>query len=230
MSVTKNQRIPLVATRIEQDQPGYFSIFFARPEHFTFEAGDWIDIGFDGRTLKGGITYSLSSSPLESDLRITFREGVSEFKRALQAITPGERLFISQYGNDYDFRLNKNQSSILIAGGVGIAPFRSMLHEMHEQHAANDVQLIYLNQNEQFLFKTELDAWVTSMPNLAISYIATKNINRKKREKLVLSLIKNRNHNFYISGPPSMVENNEHLLIDAGVDIRDIRIDSFGGY
>ena len=101
---------------------------------------------------------------------------------------------------------------------------------MHENRDKNDVLLIYLNQSDQFLFKTELETWSGSLPNLTISYIVTKDINRKKREKLILSLIKNQNQNFYISGPTGMVESNEHLLIDSGVQVRNIRIDSFGGY
>lgn len=228
--VTKNQNIELIALRNESEQPGYRSIFFARPINFDFEAGDWIDIQFSGQKLNGGITYSVSSSPTEGDIRITFREGISEFKKALQSIQPNERLFISQYGNDYDFQLKMNQSSVLIAGGVGIAPFRSMIKAMFDNGDMNSVTLIYLNQNDNFLFKDQLDIWAKALPNLSIEYISTKEINRKKREKLLLSLIKNPNQNFYISGPPAMVESNEHLLIDAGVKVRDIRIDSFGGY
>ena len=228
--VTKNQYTPLKFTRLNEDQLGYLSVYFTRPTSFTFEAGDWVDIQFEGRELKGGITYSISSSPTESDLRISFREGISEFKKALQNISPDDRLFINQYGNDYDFQLKKNQSSVLIAGGIGIAPFRSMIKEMYDTGARNDVTLIYLNQNDHFLFKTELDLWAAALPNVQVHYFSTKDINRKKREKLILSLIKNLNQNFYISGPPGMVEPNEHLLIDNGVNVRDIRIDSFGGY
>jgi ferredoxin-NADP reductase len=230
MMVTKNQHIELMALRVEAEQLNHWSVYFNRPTNFAFEAGDWIDIQFEDRPLTGGITYSISSSPTEGDLRITFREGLSEFKKALQSVQPDDRLFISQYGNDYGFQLKKNQSSVLIAGGVGIAPFRSMLKEMFDAHAKNDVTLIYLNQNDSFLFKDELDMWSGSLPNLSIAYISTKDINRKKREKLILSLIKNPRQNFYISGPPGMVEANEHLLIDNGVQVRDIRIDSFGGY
>lgn len=228
--VTKDQHITLEPIKVEIDQPGYLSVYFKRPRHFEFEAGDWVDLCFDGKELKGGITYSISSSPTEQEVRISFREGVSEFKRALQTITAANAIYISQYGNDYDFRLHKHQSNILIAGGIGIAPFRSMIKEMYDNKHSNDVTLIYLNQNDEFLFKEELDVWASAMPNLSIHYIVTKEINRKKREKLILSLIKSPHQNFYISGPPSMVENNEHLLIDNGVQIRDIRIDSFGGY
>jgi ferredoxin-NADP reductase len=228
--VTKNQHLELIALRNESEQIGYRSVYFARPMNFTFAAGDWIDIQFDGRKLNGGITYSIASSPTEGDLRITYREGISEFKQALRSIQSHERLFVSQYGNDYDFRLKKTQSSVLIAGGVGIAPFRSMIKEMFDSKDMNTVTLIYLNQNDSFLFKDELDAWAKALPNLSISYISTKEINRKKREKLILSLIKNTSQNFYISGPPAMVESNEHLLIDAGVQVGDIRIVSFVGY
>lgn len=195
-----------------------------------FEPGDWMDLYLEDRELRGGATYSLSSSPTEPELRITFREGVSERKRALQSASEGDAWYISQYGNDYGFQLKNHQSSVLIAGGVGSAPFRSMLKQLYDTQGTDDVQLLYLNQTEDFLFKDELDTWSRELPNLSIVYITTSEINRKKREKLILSLIKNRNQNFYISGPPGMVEANEHLLIDNGVPVRNIRIDSFGGY
>jgi ferredoxin-NADP reductase len=228
--VTKNQHIMLVVRRLEADVAGYYSIYFDRPNNFIFEAGDWIDIRSEGEPLRGGTTYSISSSPTEKQIRITFREGMSEFKRALQSVKPGDRFIISQYGNDYGLQLKKNQSSVLIAGGIGIAPFRSMLKEMYDNRDKNDITLIYLNQSEYFLFKDELDMWSKYLPTLSISYINTKEIQRKKREKRILSFIKSPHQNFYISGPPGMVESNEHLLIDAGVKVNDVRIDSFSGY
>lgn len=229
--VTKNQNLALLVKHVEAESSGYLSVYFHRPVNFVFEAGDWIDISFGGKQLSGGNTYSLSSSPTETDLRITLREGISELKRALQSAQPNDQWYITQYGNDYKFQLNKSRASTLIAGGVGIAPFRSMLKEMFDHNDKNEVSLLYLNQAESFLFRDELDVWAKKLPNLTITYIATKELNRKKREKLLLSLIKGPEQNFYISGPPTMVESNEHLLIDhAGVQVRNIRIDSFGGY
>jgi ferredoxin-NADP reductase len=230
MSVIKNQYIQLTVLKVETEINNHWSVYFSRPANFVFDTGDWIDIEFKNRTLKGGFTYSISSSPTESDLRITFRDGISEFKQALQSLLPGDKTYITQYGNSYKFQLNKNQSSLLIAGGVGIAPFRSMIKEMYDHTDTNTVTLIYLNQTKDFLFKDELDMWSAKLPNVEIVYICTKDINRKKREKCIQSLIKNINQNFYISGPPGMVDSNEHLLIDMGVRIQDIRIDSFGGY
>jgi ferredoxin-NADP reductase len=228
--VTKNVKIYLTFNRIVNDVDDCWSIFFERPKDFVFEAGDWIDIQFEDRELNGGITYSISSSPTESEIRITFKSGLSEFKRALQDISVRDTIYINQYGNDYNFQLKKYQSSVLIAGGIGIAPFRSMVKEMHDSHDPNEVLLIYLNKNDNFLFKEELDFWAKQLPNVTIDYVSTKDITRKKREKRILSLIKDKDSNFYISGPPAMIEANEHFLIDNGVRVKDIRIDSFGGY
>lgn len=228
--VHKDQQIELVAKSVQHETPNHRSVFFHRPPGFVFEAGDWVDIEFEGRKLGGGKTYSISSSPTESDIRITLRDGLSELKKVLESLKDGEKFVITQYGNDYGFQLRSNRSSVLIAGGVGIAPFRSMLKEMYDNHDPNEVTLIYLNQNDNFLFKEELNEWEEKLPNVTIHYIETKLLNRKKREKLILSLIKDQRQHFYIAGPPGMVESMEHLLLDSGVLLKNIRIDSFGGY
>ncbi len=228
--VFKDQTINIIVTNIQQEQSVYWSIYFRRPINFVFEAGDWIDIVFLGHDLAGGRTFSISSSPTESDIRISFRAGVSPMKQTLQSVKVGDVLLITQYGNDYGFQLKQNQPSVLIAGGVGIAPFRSMMKQLYDTYAMSEVHLIYLNQTDAFLFRKELNEWSANLPHVSVSYIVTKGINRKKREKLILAMINSINQNFYIAGPPSMVESNEHLLIDMGVTVRNIRIDSFSGY
>ncbi len=230
MGVTRNLSTRLTVLEVYEEDSVHTSVLFTRPANFTFTAGDWMDIGFKDKTLKGGRTYSLSSSPTESDLRITFRRGVSEYKQALEQLHGGECLYITQYGNSYDLQLKKNQSSFLIAGGVGIAPFRSILKQMYDHQDKNDVTLLYLNQTNNFLFKEELAQWDKALPNLTVRYVCTKDIKRKQREKLISSLIKRTDQNFYLSGPPAMVEASEHLLIDLGMRIDDIRIDVFDGY
>ena len=142
----------------------------------------------------------------------------------MQSIKPGDEMYISQYGNDYDFQLNQNRSSVLIAGGVGIAPFRGMLKEMLDMHSKNEVSLIYLNQNETFLFQDEINNWSATIPNLTVTYINTKDINRKKREKFIQSLIKDVVQNFYISGPPGIGRKKYNSLFFQANDIPNINL------
>jgi len=229
--VNKNVKINLTVQGIEPINDTAMSVFFERPIGFEYEPGDWVDLNFQGGNPKGGITYSLSSSPTENVLSITFKLGISPFKRRLQSLQPGDEMYISQYGNDYGFHLKENRSSVLIAGGIGIAPFRSMLKEMSDSGSKNNVQLLYLNKDASYIFADELDNWKNQLPNIDVRYIDTRQLSRKKREKLLTELINKNAHHYFIAGPEGMVEATEHLLIDdMGISPKDIRIDSFGGY
>jgi len=229
--VTRNVNILLVVHKAVRLNDTAMSIYFDRPIGFSFEPGDWIDLNFRGGNPSGGTTYSLSSSPTENLLSVTFKTGISPFKQRLQSLGMGDELYISQYGNDYDFRLMDNRSSVLIAGGIGIAPFRSMLKELFDTTNQTDVQLIYLDKAAPFVFEIEINYWQQALPNLQVTYIETNQLNRKKREQLLRSTINQTARRYFIAGPEGMVEATEHLLIDAlGIDTKDIRIDSFGMY
>jgi ferredoxin-NADP reductase len=213
-----------------QETPGYRSIIFERPRGFEYESGDWIDIKSPIKDLKGGRTYSLSSSPTEPDLMITFKEGLSEMKRTLAASKPDDMFIVFQYGNAYQFTIKPHKATILIAGGVGVAPFRSMMKEIFDTRDMSELSLVYLNKTSEFLYAKELSEWSLLLPNLHSSYIVTEGLKRKDHDKAILSLIHSPQQFFYIAGPEGMVETTEHLLLDNGVSLDNIQIDSFGSY
>ncbi|MBD8606776.1 FAD-dependent oxidoreductase [Aeromicrobium sp. CFBP 8757] len=221
--------IELRVLHVRAETPQHLSIVFERPRGFDYEAGDWIDLAFADE-LRGGRTYSLSSSPTEPDLMITFKEGQSEVKRALAGATPGDRMRITAYGNDYEFQLAEHRDSVLIAGGVGVAPFRSMMKEMVDARRSGSLELVYLNGTDDFLFKDELDAWQAELPDARVDYIVTKGLKRKDRERMLREIISVTAHLYYVAGAEGMIESTEALLDTMGVDHDDIRIDSFGGY
>lgn len=229
MPVTKNTSIPITALSLQLLAPNYYILAFERPPQFEYTAGDWIDLEFFP-AVRGGKTYSLSSSPTEPQLSITFRAGLSQLKQRLATMQPGDSATIVQYGNDYDFQLQPARASTLIAGGVGIAPFRSMLKNLSDIHGRADVQLLYLNTTNDFLFQKEINTWQQKQPNLRVEYIATKELSRKKREKQMTSLLTDTNRQFYIAGSPGMVASTQVLLAKLGVAERDIKTDIFGGY
>lgn len=221
--------IPLTVTAVRSEAPGHRSLVFARPPRFEYEAGDWIDLGFSPN-LTGGKTYSLSSSPTEPDLMITFKEGLSGIKRTLQGAQQGDEYRITAYGNDYDFALRQHRSSVLVAGGVGIAPFRSMLAEMADTNSPEVAHLLYLNRSPEFLFQAELDAWRTQLTNVTIELLTTDGMKRRDRTVPIRACVSDSVHYYYVSGPPAMVESTEEVLMQAGVDHDDIRVDIFSGY
>ena len=221
--------IELTVKEVRAETPQHVSVVYERPRGFDYEPGDWVDLDF-GTEFKGGKTYSLSSSPTEPDLMVTFKEGLSQVKIALAGSAPGDTVRITAYGNDYEFHLNEHRNSVLIAGGVGVAPFRSMLKEMVDRQSLGQVEMVYLNQSDDFLFKDEFDTWQRQLANAHIDYVMTKGLKRKDREKLLRDVISVDAHHYFIAGPEGMIESTEALLDTMSVNHDDIRIDSFGGY
>ena len=202
---------------------------FRRPARFDYLPGDWIEFAFDPPR-RGGPVYSLSSSPTEADLVITFREGVSEIKRLLAAVRPGDRLRVVEFGNDYGFTMKQHRPSVLIAGGVGVAPFRSMLKQVADTGGGNTIQLIYLNQTDHFLFRDEFDAWARQDSSLSVTYIVTAEVKRKDRERMLRASMAPDGADFYVSGPPGMVDSTVKLLVVNGVQSQRVKVDRFDGY
>ena len=223
-----HESYPLIVTATQPETPGYRSVFFGRPRGFSFMAGDWMDVTMPADQPAGGTTYSFASSPDEPDLRITFRDGRSPFKLVLQSVQAGDRFLITEYGNDYGFQLNEHRPSTLIAGGVGVTPFRSMLSQMVAERSRNSVQLIYLNTSADFLYRAELDAWEQELPGLTVRYVPTRDLKRKGRERRLRELIADPQQQFYVSGPSGMVESTRQALAAFGVADRDIKVDDFG--
>lgn len=84
----KDVDIELVVKGVRPETPQHVTLDFERPRGFDYEAGDWLEFEFTP-VLRGGPTYSFSSSPTEADLSITFKEGLSEVKQALAGSRPG---------------------------------------------------------------------------------------------------------------------------------------------
>ncbi len=76
----------------------------------------------------------------------------------------------------------------------------------------------------------ELDEWLKKMPDVSMTTVITSNITKKERIKILAKSIVDTDCTCYIAGPEAMVENTEHILLDLGVRVDAIKIDSFSGY
>ena len=141
-----------------RDSSDCMSIVFDRPQGLSFNAGDWLDIRFPDFDLAVGRTFSFASAPTEADLRITFRIGRTPFKRRLEAVVAGETLLVTQYGSN-GFLLDRGSPAVFLAGGVGIAPFRSMIKDVIDHRDQVPMTLIHVNRTEDAPFREELLGW-----------------------------------------------------------------------
>lgn len=200
-----------------------FSLIFEKPEDFNFYPGQYLDYELNNDTR----AFTIAASPTENFLMLTTKKGISEFKKALEKLNPGDEIQISHPAGT--FILDETEPTVFLAGGVGITPFRSMLKYAVDKNLKMPIKLIYLNSDDNFTFKQDLDIWQKQLKHLKIYYINTSKQNRLDKETLKSYLL-NLKSIFYLAGPPKMIGSFEKMLSDLGVDEVNIRTDSFDGY
>ena len=220
--------IPLVV-KAKYENGDYVSIIFKKPHGLIFDSGNWMDIRFLTPDLATGKTYSFASSPTEPDIMIGLRKGVSKFKKALEQLKSGDIILITQYGSN-GFLFNKRFSSVFIAGGIGITPFRSMIKYAIDTDSKTDIHLIFQNHIYDFPYKDEFEKWASEYSNLKITYVATEKEGRLTNQKLTQLIPEITDKMYYIAGSPGMVNGTAHKLHELNVKNDNIKTDSFDGY
>src|SRR5450759_281314 len=109
------------------------SFRFERLVDWSYGAGQFVDVTLldPPETDAEGNTrgFTISSAPRENVIQITTRLRDTAFKRVPQQIPLGTEVKIE--GPFGDFRLHRAaRPAVLLAGGIGITPFRSILVEM----------------------------------------------------------------------------------------------------
>ncbi|MEK7617091.1 MAG: FAD-dependent oxidoreductase [Patescibacteria group bacterium] len=236
----------LKAKKIKKETKGIFSLILEKPENFMFYPGQFLDIELPVNDPKGNTRIlSISSSPSEDFIMLTFKLTSSPFNKKLQDLKVGD-LISSSYPAG-TVVIDDSSPIIFMAGGIGIAPHRSMIKWAVDQSRLNrdqklnlPITLIYSNSDSDFIFKKELDQWVKTYPKLTIHYIVTSKDGRLDSEKLKLYPIPYLRGAeassaytlypiFYLAGPPSMVDDFENILLNLGIDETSIRTDRFDG-
>src|SRR5690606_32119194 len=122
--------------------------------------------------------------------------------------------------------LKENQPTLLIAGGMGITPFRSILNEV-EAKGNRDIKniiLLYMSSEKAFLFRDEF----ARKEFVNVEYLDS-------REDLHLLIdefinIHNNKGKYFISGSQSMVDSVSTYIKNKNISKRNIKFDYFYGY
>ena len=106
----------------------------SRPTGFSFQAGQFIRVVLYGKSgRKESRYFSLSSAPSDPYIEFTAHIRQSVFKKLLQGLRHGD--IVEFYGPSGMFVLDDNVMGniIMVAGGIGMAPYMSMIKYATEQ-------------------------------------------------------------------------------------------------
>ncbi len=218
---------------------------FEKPAGFVFKPGQYIDMTLidPPESDEEGITrsFSIASAPSEDVLTVATRMRDTAFKRVLRDMRPGSPVKIEGPFGSLVLHNNPAKAAVLVAGGIGITPFRSMLLRASGERLAHRMVLFYSNRRpEDAPFLEELEALQHVNPNYRL--IATMTQTEKSRvpwkgETGILDrqFFESRLAGigpavFYVAGPPPMVAGVREALNSAGIDDDDIRTEDFAGY
>ena len=153
---------------------------------------------------------------------------------AVSSLNPGDEVVIEMpYGEMW---LQPSDAPVcLVAGGTGIAPILSMLHQLSAEGDPRPIAVVYgANIYDELVCWPDLARLAAELSNAElIGALATPHPGWEGIEGLVTHALEPMlsglaDADFYIAGPPVMTNAVRQQLSDGGIQLNRIRYDSFG--
>jgi ferredoxin-NADP reductase len=228
--------------RIARDTMAFW--FDTNGGNFEFRAGQHADFVFTHPSMQSegdnSRTFSLASSPHEKEpIMIAMRMRKTAFKTALKAAALGTKFTVSRPRGSFTLHKDITRTAVFIAGGIGIAPIRSILQHAFQERLPHKLYLFYSNREvDDAAFLEEFDNMTVQNPNLTFIPTVTGHrtiawpfekghINGEMLSRYLLGL---NGPIYYIAGPSGMVSAMTGVLSTSGVSDDDIKSEEFGDY
>ena len=218
---------------------------FDKPPDFVFKPGQFIEVTLlnppETDAEGNSRAFSIASAPQEDFLLVATRLRDSAFKRVLSHTSPGTQVKIDGPFGDLRLHNDSSRAAVLLCGGIGITPFRSIILNATQNKLPHRIFLFYSNRRpEDAPFLEELQALEKQNPNFKLIGCMTgmgKSLRRwdGERGKISRKVIKEHlgelpSAIYYITGPPGFIAGMRAILADLRVDDDNIRTEEFGGY
>ena len=200
-----------------------------------FHAGQFLHLALDeyspDRQWPESRVFSIASSPSERtrELAVTLSVKGRFTERIFNTLEKGSECWLKlPYG---EFLFPPNRQLILIAGGVGITPYLSLLKQMLEEKSGQAVTLCYgVRSAEHYLFGELLSRCAAELPNFGMTVYCEDGSMPGQRGVLDIGAIHAaapEGSLFYLSGPPAMISAFKNRLRELGVESDRIRVDDW---
>jgi ferredoxin-NADP reductase len=126
---------------------------------------------------------------------------------------------------------NAKRPAVLLAGGIGVTPFRSMVVDAAERKLPHNITLVYSNREEKGApFLDELKALSAKSENFTFVPVMSDTEGYIDEAKIRTYVDLSASPIFYMAGPQAMVLAMRKLLAGMGISSDDIRFEEFSGY
>ena len=224
---------------------GTMAFRFEKPLGWAFKAGQYLDMTLldpPESDAEGNVrSFSIASAPHEDTLMVATRMRDTAFKRVLRTMPIGAPIRIEGPSGDLILQRDLTRAAVFLAGGIGITPFRSIVHWAAKEKLPQRVFLFYSNRRpEDSAFLADLQSLEKDNPNYRLVASMTEMEKSHQpwngetglitQEMLGKHLKGAASPIYYIAGPPAMVKGLHEMLSKAGMKDDDIRAEEFSGY
>jgi ferredoxin-NADP reductase len=222
---------------------------FDKPAALRFKAGQFMDLTLihpPETDAEGDVRgFSINSAPDDLELTFTTRLRDTAFKRVLQTMPLGTEVKVEGPFGNLTLHNDASRTAVLLAGGIGVTPFRSMVRWAAHQKLPHRILLFYANRRpEDAAYLDELRGLARENPNFTFIPTMTRmkdshlpwqgEVGYIDYERIEKYLQSSRQEPmgpiFYTAGPAAMVAGLRAMLNQAGIDDDDIRSEEFTGY
>lgn len=219
-----------------------WELVFAAPK-LNFKPGQYLEwtLPHPFTDRRGARRYfTIASNPGQEEVRIgiKFDPNGSSFKNALNSLELGSKIAAANVWGNFVLPRN-NRKIVLIAGGIGITPYVSMIRSLLSNKEKRDIVLIYSNTHEDEISYRDLLDIAEKDAGVRIIYTLTGNEVppnwRGEKGRLSLQMVQKyvpeyKEALFYVSGSKPLIDGVKKTLKETGVSLNQIKTDYFPGY
>jgi PAS domain S-box-containing protein len=216
---------------VEEIAVDTFRVDISVGKDFTFKAGQYIWVRLQSLISpdpKGEIrAFSICSSEKhEGKISIAFRNSGSGYKKTLIKSKKGTKLKISNARGFFTIDEVPTSPIVMIAGGIGLTPYISLIDKLTRQNLTHNVYLITLNyREERKAFVKELDQLQKGNKNIKIHHLVTEGF----KEEFIKQLVKEdlKDIKWYVSSSQELVSMLGEYFTDKGINKNNYTFDEF---
>jgi glycine betaine catabolism B len=241
--VSPKTKLVLSGVQRIQLAPDTYDFVFPLRKKINYRPGQYMEWTLPHRETdsRGNRRYfTLASSPTENNVRlgIRFNNPASSFKKTMLDLDKKSHIAAGQLAGDFTLPTDKEEKLVLVAGGIGVTPYRSMIKYLLDKKEERDIIIMYSNRRPEEVVYREV--WNAAQQELNIKTIYTVTdaqlpppgwtgrTGRINEEMVREEVPDYKERTFYLSGPQAMVTAFEEILTHMGV--KKIKTDFFPGF